>query len=398
MRFWIFTICLYLTSFASASATPQPIDTKEVDRRIQALMLDPYMAGLAIAIIENGEITFTKGYGETLKGSGDPVTPDTVFRWASVSKGLAAATVLDLVEEGHFSLESPVKAYASSLKLPPSKYPATVEDVLTHRLGIMSNAFDKHIESGHSGKRVRQALSKLKRLCEPGACHTYQNAAFDAASEITEKTTGLPYKAVVSERFFKPLGMETASLTLEGLVRSRNWAKPHKKSGEPIERVKPTYYRVPAAAGVNSSVSDLAKWIQAQMNADNPVLSQDAQAKLQRARVPTPVENRRLRRHYPALDKARYALGWRTYDYEGREVIGHRGAVEGYRALTLFDPELKTGVALMWNSPHGRPVGLQLEIMDQVYGHPRRDWMRLGQRNLIIPPSGTGGSFGQTRR
>jgi len=400
MRFWTFTftLCLSVLTATSALAASKPVDTKEVDRRITELMKDHKMAGLAIAIIEDGEITFTKGYGETLKGSGEEVTPDTVFRWASVSKGVAAATVLGLAEEGHFSLASPVKAYAPSLKLPKSNYPATIEDVLTHRLGILNNAYDKRIEDGQTGKQVRGALSNVKRLCEPGSCHAYQNAAFDAASEIAETAAGIPYKSIVSERFFKPLGMDTASMTLVGLERSKNWAKPHKKTGEPVKRVKPTYYRIPGAAGVNSSVTDLAKWMQAQMDEANPVLPQEAQETLQSARVVTPIEDRRLRRHYPALRKAKYGLGWRTYDYEGRQVVGHRGAVEGYRALTLFDPKLQTGVAIMWNSPHGRPVGLQLEIMDQVYGNPRRDWMRLGQRDLPTPLTGKGGSFDPTRR
>lgn len=389
MRNWIltFSVCLYAFVSTPVFATPNPVDTSEVDRRVFELMKDPRMAGLALAIIEDGKITHTKGYGETLKGSGDKVTGDTVFRWASVSKGVAAATVLGLADDGHFSLSSPVKAYAPSLHLPKSKYPATIEDVLTHRLGILNNAYDKRIEDGQTGKQVRHALSKVRRLCEPGSCHAYQNAAFDAASEITETVSGIPYKSVVSERFFKPLGMDTASLTLEGLIRSKNWAKPHKKTGQPVNRVKPTYYRIPAAAGINSSVTDLAKWMQAQMNDANGVLQPDTQEALHEGRVSTPNENRRLRRHYPALRNAEYGLGWRTYDYEGHQVVGHRGAVEGYRALTLFDPKIKTGVAIMWNSPHGRPVGLQLEIMDQVYGHPRRDWMRLGQRTLPNPPT-----------
>jgi len=61
-------------------------------------------------------------------------------------------------------------------------------------------------------------------------------------------------------------------------------------------------------------------------------------------------------------------------------VIGHRGAVEGYRAAVLFDPEIQSGVVMLWNSATGRPNGLQLEIFDQIYGLPKRDWMRLRQK------------------
>jgi len=97
-------------------------------------------------------------------------------------------------------------------------------------------------------------------------------------------------------------------------------------------------------------------------------------------RITTPRESRNMRRHFKALTDSEYALGWRTYDFEGHEVVGHRGAVEGYRAAVLFDPELKSGVAMLWNSATGRPNGLQLEIFDQIYGLPKRDWMRLNQK------------------
>ena len=71
------------------------------------------------------------------------------------------------------------------------------------------------------------------------------------------------------------------------------------------------------------------------------------------------------------------ALAGGVYDYSGHKVVGHRGGVEGYRALVLFDPEQRSGIAMMWNSPHTRPIGLQMEFMDQLYGLPKRDWLRL---------------------
>ena len=68
------------------------------------------MVGLAVGIVENGRITFLNGYGETLAGSGEKVTPETVFRWASVSKGVAATMVAKLAEQGKLNLNAPVVA------------------------------------------------------------------------------------------------------------------------------------------------------------------------------------------------------------------------------------------------------------------------------------------------
>jgi len=374
--FFVMCLGVILTTPAFAGA----INTSAIDDRIQDMMNATNMVGLAVAIVEDGEITFVKGYGETVKGNGDKITGDTVFRWASVSKGVAAATVLNLAEDGHFGLSSPIKAHAPSLNLPESKYMATVEDILTHRVGIVRNAYDTRIEDGHDAKLVRAALKDLPRLCEPGDCHTYQNVAYDAVAEMVENATGVPYKSIVSERLFKPLDMTTARLSIQGLQQSKSWARPHNLSGRKIERVKPTYYRLPGAAGVNSSVTDLAKWMMAQMRSGDDVVPSVMQAELQTPRVYTPRENRLMKWRYPDMKNAHYGLGWRVYDYAGHRVIGHRGAVEGYRAQVLFDPEKQSGIAVMWNSPHSRPVGLQFEFLDQLYGRPGKNWIRLAKK------------------
>ncbi|MEO5973507.1 MAG: serine hydrolase domain-containing protein, partial [Sphingomicrobium sp.] len=121
---------------AVSTAARQDIDYAALDARLQRLIAKPSMVGMAVGIVENGRITFLSGYGETVAGSGEKVTPDTVFRWASVSKGVAATMVAKLAEQGELSFNSPLVQYASSLKLPGGmEARATVGDLLSHRLG-----------------------------------------------------------------------------------------------------------------------------------------------------------------------------------------------------------------------------------------------------------------------
>lgn len=359
------------------------IDTAEIDRRAMLLMNQLEMTGLSVAIVENGKTSFAKGYGEEIRDSGRMVTADTVFRWASVSKGVAANTLLSLVEEGEFSLSDSAEELAPSLNLPYIELEGEAVNVnllqiLSHQTGIVRNAYDNRIEAGHFAKATRASLKDLDLLCVPGTCHTYQNVAFDAASEVIENQTKLPYKTVVQSRVFDKLGMKSASLTLEGLTRNKKWARPHGRFGERIKSVKPTYYRVPAAAGVNSSVRDLAKWMAAQFPANRQIPQGRLEA-MQTPVIKTTGEQRFLNRRYGDLQRAHYGLGWRIYDYHGHKVVGHRGGVQGYRALVLFDPEKQAGIAMMWNSPHSRPIGLQMEFLDQLYGLPKRDWLRLNE-------------------
>lgn len=388
MRFWL-ALLLILTSgvCASAQTARAPgVDVNELHQRAIRLMNEQTdMTGLSIAIVDDGRITFAHGYGETQRGTGRLVNKDTVFRWASVSKGVAAAALLGLVEEGYVDASVPVERLAPSLHLPPTNNKHDIVDLLSHRIGISRNAYDRSIEGGRNAKYLRAKLETLDYVCPPRTCHTYQNVAFDAAAEIIEEATELPYKTVVQREIFNPLRMSTASLTMEAMTQSRNWARPHNRRGQEISRVKPTYYRVPAAAGVNSSITDLAKWMAALMppKIGEPINTPFPLERLMAMQTPivaTPGEERMMDRRFHSLRNSHYGLGLRVYDYEGRKVVGHRGGVEGYRSLILFDPELRSGIAVMWNSPHSQPIGLQMEFMDQLYGLPKRDWLRLGPK------------------
>lgn len=376
LSFSLVFLALVLTPLSAA----QTIDYASLDRRIKIMMDDPEMVGLSVAIVEGDEITFARGYGETLKGSGEGVDADTIFRWASVSKSVAAGLVYDLSEEGTLTLDDTVAAHAPSLNLPPSDVPTRLRDVMSHRTGLPRNAYDTRIEDNWTGEKVRMSLGGLQRICAPATCHSYQNAAFDALSETVEILTKLPYKAVVNERIFEPLGMTSASVTREGLVRSKNWAKPHHKNGMPQKDVLPTYYRIPGSAGINSSVKDLARWMAVHFNGHD-FMSDVQRRAMQTGYVATPKEKRFIDRYFYALENPRYGYGWRIYDHAGRKLVGHRGGVAGYRALTFFDPERRAGIAVMWNTSHTRPVGLQLEFLDQLYGLERKDWLQLGAKD-----------------
>ena len=81
-----------------------------------------------------------------------------------------------------------------------------------------------------------------------------------------------------------------------------------------------------------------------------------------------------------ALTDAAYGLGWRTYSYAGHALVGHRGSVDGYGSLILFDPAMQSGIVMLWNSNYQRAARLQLEYLDLLYGLPPTDWLELPVR------------------
>ena len=325
-------------------ASRSRVDYARLDARLRQMSERPNMVGMAVGIVENGRITFLNGYGETIEGSGEKVTPDTVFRWASVSKGVASTMVAMLEEQGKLSFEQPVASVAPSLRLPGrNELTATVGDVLSHRLGLYRNAFDNKLEEGQDVTFLRGTLATLNSICPPGTCWSYQNVAYDAASEMVGRVSGMGYQEAVERELFAPLGMTSASVTIDGLVHAESWARPHSVGRRPLA-VKDVYYKVPAAGGVNSNIKDLALWMLAQMGEMPQVLSPALLDKIHQPRVKTPGERGRLRKFLERLGEAQYGYGWRSYDYAGHHIVGHRGGVDGYRSLILFDPQMKSGV------------------------------------------------------
>jgi beta-lactamase class C len=377
---------------AAAETTPSgAIDYARIDARLARLIEDPRMVGLAVAIVEDGEIRFAKGYGETVAGSGEPVTTRTVFRWASLSKGVAGDMIALLAEDQRLSLFEPVARYAPSLRLPGgNETRATVSDLLSHRLGLFAHAHDPRLEEGWDARYLRGMMASLDGICPPGSCHAYQNVAFDAASEIVERVTGQPYAEAVRERLFEPLGMTNVSFTRDGLLHAPSWARPHPggRNSTPVE-VTDSYYRVPAAGGVNGSIEDLAYWMLAQMGAAPDVLSPSVLETVQTPRATTPRENARRRKFRERISGSAYGLGWRLFDYAGHRVVGHHGGVRGYRSLILFDPVRRAGVVALWNSGTSRPNAIEYEVMDMVYRLPFRDWLEIEERNLDAQPEAT---------
>ena len=368
-----------------STAARQDIDYARLDARLRRLAEKPTMVGLAVGIVENGRITFLNGYGETLEGSGDPVTPQTVFRWASVSKGVAGTIAAKLAEQGTINLNAPIANFRTSLRLPGgNENRATLGDVLSHRLGIYRNAWDDKLEAGEDPRAIRQSIGTLASLCAPGTCWSYQNIAFDASSEVVARATGKSYQQVVRDQLFAPIGMTSASMSREGLQRSKSWARPHSVGRRPLE-VTDSYYRVPAAGGVNSNIKDMALWMIAQMGEMPDVLSEQVLSTIHAPLVSTPGERSRLRKFAERVHDPHYGYGWRSYDYAGHRIIGHRGGVNGYRSLILFDPKLKSGVVALWNSNTSQPGGLEFEVMDMIYRLPFRDWMEVDKAGGPTP-------------
>ncbi len=353
----------------------------EVASRLDSAFSRGQFVGLAVGVVEDGGLSLLRTYGETQAGTGDPVTPDTVFRIASVSKTMSASVLGQMAQEGRVSWDDPVAAYSRRfrLKTETATNAVTLEHVASHRVGLSPYAYDDLLELGRSLDVLFKHLPDIPLSCRPGSCFAYQNVAFSVIGDVVEAADARPFPEAMQARLFQPLGMKTASVGLEALRSSRSWAKPHSRathksrwrSFQPNEE----YYRVAPAGGINASILDLSLWVRAQLGHAPEVLGDAARTRLHQAVVDTPAEERKLRWMRARLRDADYALGWRVYDYAGERVIMHAGGVAGYRALIAFAPEHDFGFAAVWNA--ATPYGWRIMpmILDAYFDMPRRDWL-----------------------
>ena len=365
-----------------------------IESMAQQLTYGERVPGMAVAIVQGGRVLSARGYGVTDVNNPQMVDAHTVFRLASLSKAFAGTMAGLLVNDGTLRWDSKVTDYVPGFQLstPEATERLTVADLLSHRVGLPYNAYDRDVEANAEYYTLTHKLASTSLKCQPGDCYAYQNVAFSLIGDVVYAASGSFYEQSVERRLFKPLGMDDASLGLAGIQASSRWARPHVRSrnGWVSLSPKPTYYRLAPAAGVNASASDMAQWLLAHTGHRPDVLPAPLLATLHSTLINTPGEMRSGWRR-ERLHSAGYALGWRNFDYAGHEVIFHAGAVQGYRGLVALVPERDLGIAIMWNGESSLPSGLLPTVLDAAMGLPAQRWLDVdtdfGSDNLMTEDS-----------
>jgi beta-lactamase class C len=339
------------------------------------------VAGLATAVVIDGKVVYEGTVGYTDATTKQPVTPDTVFRLASLSKAFAATIAGLLVDDGKLGWDTKLVDVLPYFKLKDMQAAAqaTVGDILGQRLGLPRNTYDNMLEGDTSYEELVRKLDEVDMVCGVGQCYGYQNVAFSMIGDVVLARTGDFFYRQVDKRIFYPLGMATASYGRAALESSKSWARPHRASSRGWVPFEPneTYYRVAPAAGVNASLRDMEKWLIAQMGGRPDVLSTSLLDMLHTPGVATPSELHATPWRRERLSSAYYALGWRVYEYGGETLIYHAGAVAGYRTMIGFFPKYRAGVVTLWNSTGPTPSGLMPMVFDDLLGLPHVDWANL---------------------
>jgi len=311
--------------------------------------------GAAFTIVHGGEVVYTGTYGVREKGSLKEVDEHTLFRMASVSKGFAGVLASMLEQDGAFSLNDKVVEHYPGFLLKDSVNTAdlTIRNLLSHTSGLVPYAFDNLVEADQDLTTIIERLDEVDISAPPGELYGYQNVMFSMLDPIVRKATGIPYKALLQDKIFNPLGMTDASAGPVYMDRNPNLAYPHVRTKNGYVALQPHegYYNVLPAAGVNASISDMSKWLLALLGYNPEWMPDTILSNISTPVIYTPLKWQYTRYWKPFRERY-YSLGWRIYNYQGRQIVYHGGYIRGYRAEIAFCPSENVGIAFMQNSPN----------------------------------------------
>jgi beta-lactamase class C len=345
---FIFLVALLCCGDALASETDKI--ASDYSAWFQQKVSQEDVVGAAFAIVTRERIFEIGTAGRTkITGTG-AITENTPFRVASVSKTFAAGLTAQLVRDGRLQWEDPIRQYLPGFRIKGDTELITVREVLGQSSGLIPHAYDNLIEDGIAPEEVFRQLGKLSYICQPGQCYTYQNTVFSLLEPVIEEATARSYESLMVERIFEPLDMRTASLGYESFIHNPDRARPHVKiNGRwKTTSVAPNYYDFAPAAGINASVLDMAKWVQAQLGSHPSVLDPALMAILTTPRVYTRREMYR-KEWRSLLTNAHYGLGWRVYQLGDHVIAYHSGWVKGFRADVAWSEQLGIGIAVLLN-------------------------------------------------
>lgn len=319
--------------------------------------LNTKLPGYALGTIIDGQLDFSNVSGEQVLNSGKKINKDTIFRLASVSKTFTPAAVATM-DQRVLDFDSTIVSYLPSLQLskPEYKNRMTVRHVLSQSTGLMPHAYTNLVQDNVPFQKIVNQLHKVDFVCAPGNCYGYQNVVYSLMGDVLSKASKSTYEKIVDEKLFTPLAMNRSSFGLAAFLAESNRATPHRwnKQKKQWRAITPkeNYYQLSPAAGVNMSLNDMMTWMKAQLGQYPDVLNKTHLATMHRPHIKTSRKQAHYRRQtWNGVTNMHYALGWRTFNFNGEEgFVHHGGWVEGMRSEMVFNPRLNMGMVFLTNS------------------------------------------------
>ena len=399
--------------------------TEQIDAIFDAVMNDYHLPGLALGVVEDGRVTYTRTAGELVSGGGGAIDADSLFKIASNTKAMTTGLLARLVDAGKLNWDDPVVKYLPQLRMsePWITREIRVRDLLIHNSGLREGAGDLMLwpePNTFTRADIIAGLQHLKPVDSFRSRYAYDNLLYIVAGEVAAAAGGASYEELMRREVFEAAGLTRCQVGAFNRDAVGNVAQPHSWEGDRNVALQRDPDLVPAissaaAGGVRCSLNDMLTWMRMWLDPelrppgqDRPWLSPAQRAALWTPHTPMPLSARQQRRnngHFSA-----YGYGWRLSDVDGELRVGHTGTLNGmYSALTLL-PGRQAGFVFMINGEGSRARTVLSEALVKQFTAPSRarpaesyiqelkadelasasggaPWQRLPMRQLAAPSS-----------
>ena len=382
MKTKILTTLFGLLFIAIAHGQSVQKQIKALDSYIENAIKVWQPPGLAVAVIKDGKVIFSKGYGINSVEQKKAVDTHTLFAVGSTTKAFISASLAMLVDEGKVEWDDHVIDYLPNFQLydPYVTRELTIRDLLTHRSGVGNTDYLWSLMniSGDS------ALYKMREV-EPSyslrSSFVYQNLFYLAAGMVVEQVSGKQWGEFLRDRIFNPLEMNESYPVFSQVKSADNRAEGHMYDEEKIIEIEQLVAdNIGPAGSMWSSIDDMAKWMRFLLN--EGIIDGDTLISAKNFKeLFKPQQMVPSGAFYPTQQLTKphwttYGLGWFQHDYRGRMVQFHTGSLPGMVAIAGMIPDENIGVYVFGNLDH---VELRHAIMYTVFdlfidGKITRDW------------------------
>jgi len=368
----------FVTNTATLAQTTTPIDTNtpttqpgseisnldiNLEESIDSLFSEYIerirLTGLEVGIVQHNEIVYAKGFGVRNSETQEPVTTESLFHMASISKPFVATGIIQLVELGKIDLDEPVITYLPYFKLDDERYSQiTIQQMLSHVSGmpdVMDYHWDQPEYDDQALERYVRSLTDQKMLFTPGEEFSYSNMAYEVLGDVIAKVSGQSFEDYMQENILTPLEMDKSTF-LKQEVPPELETTPHYISGSPT--IVYPYHRAHAPSStLHSNVLEMSNWAIANMNRgtfnDKQILKESSYDLLWKP-------------YKQISDDRSIGLSWFIGTSGEQFRIFHSGADVGFRTSLVMLPEESIAVIVLANNERADPREMVEQVLEII--------------------------------
>ncbi|HET9407550.1 MAG TPA: serine hydrolase [Candidatus Sulfotelmatobacter sp.] len=373
---------LALPSTAQSKKQPQaapPSPVADLGQLVPAEMQKWNVPGLAIAVVQNGQVIYSHGFGLRDVKNNLPVTTKTLFAIGSISKSFTSLSMGILNDQGKLDWDKPVRQYIPEFQMydPVASERMTPRDLISHRVNMAGHDLVWY-SSDFSREDLVHRLRFLQSDHDFRSGYNYNNLLVATAGYLVGRIAGESWEDFTHQHVFEPLQMSSSNFSVADSQKSSDFSHPYRKdehTGEVSEIPFHALSAIAPAGSINSNVEDMARYAIFQLGngkvGDRQVISAANLKLTHTAQVPMGPSP------YKETGPYSYAMGWVDTSYRGHPLTWHNGGIDGFYALLSLLPDDNFGVVILTNRLRSPlPEIVAYNIYDRLFNLPPIEWSK----------------------